>query len=270
MGLQDLSLNLRVLCSYGRSVSEICRKANLNRQQFNKYLAGTSSPSIRNLRRICEFFGVDEYEILLEHKSFRELIRVRPPRLGARRDPLYQFVDSVALAGEDSSAMQSLLGYYHVYCRWNLRDDVIQCSLTQLSEHNGVFLTKNIERMNPLADRASGPQKYRGWAVHSDDRIFVVEQQVSMRRKLYSTMLYAPQTRTFRYLEGLILGIVSNATRQVACYRVVYDYLGPAPDLKNALRRCGAYRDDDATITPFIREHTLNEMRPGEHVFLPR
>lgn len=269
MALKDLPNNLRLLCSYGRSVSEICRKAKLNRQQFSKYLAGTSYPSIRNLRRICEFFGVDEYEILLDHKSFRELISVRPPRLGAQDDPLYQFVDSVARGRGEAEAMRRLLGYYHIYYRWHLRDAVIQCSLTRISEHNGVFLTKNIELVASPSE-APRPQKHRGWAVYSGDRVFIVEQQVPAGRKLFSTILYAPQSQSFRYFEGLVLGIVSDATRQIACYRIVYEYLGPAPDLRNALRRCGVYDAEDQAIAPFVREHTLNEMRPGEHVFLPR
>ena len=270
MGLQDLPQNLRVLCSYGKSVSEICRKANVNRQQFNKYLSGSSYPSIRNLRRICEFFGVDEYEILLDHKSFREIIGIRPPRLGAQDDPLYTFVDSVARGSGDTEPMRRLLGYYNVYCRWSLRDDVIQRSLTRISEHSGVFLTKNIEFVSSSSVDTPQLRKHRGWAVYSDDRMFIVEQDTPTRRKLYSTMLYVPQNQSFRYFEGLVLGIVSDATRQIACYRVVYEHLGPAPDLRDALKRCGVFEVDDEAVPPFVREHTRNEMRPGEHVFLPR
>lgn len=270
MGLQDFSRNLRLLCSYGKSVSEVCRKAKLNRQQFNKYLSGTSHPSIANLRRICEFFGVDEYEILLDHKRFREIISVRPPRLGSQEDPLYSFVDGVARGKGSAEPMRRLLGYYLVYCRWHLRDDAIQCSLTRISEHNGVFLTRSIERSGAPAEATQQPTKHHGWAIYSDDRVFMIEQQIPSRRKLFSTMLYAPQTYRFRYLEGLILGIVSDATRQIACYRVVYEYLGATPDLRSAVKQCGVIASDDTRIAPFIREHTQNEMRPGEHVFLPR
>ncbi|MGC1426952.1 MAG: helix-turn-helix transcriptional regulator, partial [Albidovulum sp.] len=49
--------NIRLLCSYGQSVSDICRRAGFNRQQFNKYINGHAQPSLATLRRICDFFG---------------------------------------------------------------------------------------------------------------------------------------------------------------------------------------------------------------------
>src|SRR5437762_953001 len=67
---ENLSANLRHLCAHYGSVAEVCRRAGINRQQFNKYLNGSSAPSLRNLRRISTFFGVDEYEITLAHEDF--------------------------------------------------------------------------------------------------------------------------------------------------------------------------------------------------------
>ena len=54
----DFSANLNLLCSYQRSIAEVCRKLKLNRQQFNRYLNGQSRPSRHNMRRICDYFGV--------------------------------------------------------------------------------------------------------------------------------------------------------------------------------------------------------------------
>ena len=36
--------NLRLLCSHYASVAEVCRRIGMNRQQFNKYLSGASTP----------------------------------------------------------------------------------------------------------------------------------------------------------------------------------------------------------------------------------
>jgi hypothetical protein len=44
-GGSDFTHNLGLLCSYQRSIAEICRKLGFNRQQFNKYLAGSVMPS---------------------------------------------------------------------------------------------------------------------------------------------------------------------------------------------------------------------------------
>ena len=74
----NFTANLKLAVSYYPSVSEMCRKLGINRQQFMKYLAGTSFPSRHNLRRICDFFGIDEYEALMPHDQFRNIVRLRP------------------------------------------------------------------------------------------------------------------------------------------------------------------------------------------------
>ena len=53
-----LSVNLRTLIGDG-VVTKICRAANINRTQFNRYLTGESFPRPDMLDRICRFFGVD-------------------------------------------------------------------------------------------------------------------------------------------------------------------------------------------------------------------
>lgn len=57
---RDLPKNLRLLCSYHRSIAAVCRELGVNRSQFNRYLGGETMPSLRLMRRICDFFGVEE------------------------------------------------------------------------------------------------------------------------------------------------------------------------------------------------------------------
>lgn len=60
-----LQANLRLLCSYVGSAAECSRKIGINRQQFSKYINGYSQPSMKSLRKICDYFGVDSDEIYL-------------------------------------------------------------------------------------------------------------------------------------------------------------------------------------------------------------
>ena len=77
---EDFARNLRLLCSYYRSVAEVCRRLDINRPQFNRYLSGRYRPSAHTLRRFCAFFGVEEHEILLPSAQFERLVQVRPRR----------------------------------------------------------------------------------------------------------------------------------------------------------------------------------------------
>lgn len=58
--------NLREACRKCRTISEVCLGAGINRQQFNKYLAGTSLPNSLTLKRICDFLGILPHELFLQ------------------------------------------------------------------------------------------------------------------------------------------------------------------------------------------------------------
>jgi transcriptional regulator with XRE-family HTH domain len=68
--------NLKLLCSHAKSITQVCEHLSLNRQQFHRYLNGSSHPSLSNMRDICDYFGVEEHEILPEKEAFRQLISV--------------------------------------------------------------------------------------------------------------------------------------------------------------------------------------------------
>lgn len=51
--------NLRKYCDHQSSIAEVCRGANINRQQFNKYLSGQIVPGSRTLERLSRYMGID-------------------------------------------------------------------------------------------------------------------------------------------------------------------------------------------------------------------
>ena len=74
---EHLGDNLKLLCSHYRSIAEVCRQLSINRAQFNKYLSGQSRPTPYNLKRIGDFFGVEDYELALPPEQFARLIGAR-------------------------------------------------------------------------------------------------------------------------------------------------------------------------------------------------
>ncbi len=65
-----LKENLRLICGHYRSIADVCRKLGMNRQQFNKYLSGTTVPSQNSLRKMAEFFELDTSDFSLPHQEF--------------------------------------------------------------------------------------------------------------------------------------------------------------------------------------------------------
>lgn len=68
----NFAANLKRLCSLRSSIADVCRATGINRQQFNRYLAGTSVPSALIMRRICELFGVSEEMLFRQPNDFRD------------------------------------------------------------------------------------------------------------------------------------------------------------------------------------------------------
>ena len=145
MTAKDFSDNLRLLCSYGQSVSAICRDAGINRHQMNRYLGGTASPSLHTLRRLCDFFGLEEHEILLPQKEFSALIRIRPPRLQRTRDRIAEFTGRLGEA-TDLALLQHYVGYYQGYFQPDRRAPESHTTLTQSKIEDGCLITTTIER----------------------------------------------------------------------------------------------------------------------------
>ena len=81
---ENFSINLRIVCDQQISVAHICRKMEINRQQFNKYLSGQIYPSKYNLNTICQYFQLSEKEFNLKSNEFRQII---PKSLHSESNP---------------------------------------------------------------------------------------------------------------------------------------------------------------------------------------
>ena len=144
----SLGSNLKLLCSHYRSIAEVCRKLAINRAQFNKYLSGQSRPTAYNLKRICDFFGVEAYELSLPGEQFASLIGARSNDQPARAlgDPLLELVQPLR---QYSSSLARYCGYYFEYSNCMSVPGQILLSLVQLREERGSYLFERQERQEP-------------------------------------------------------------------------------------------------------------------------
>jgi transcriptional regulator with XRE-family HTH domain len=249
-------------------VSEVSRKLGINRQQFNKYLSGASFPSLRNLRRITDFFGVDEFELLLPPREFEA--KVLPRR------PATQATGPAALPPRSATPHQDLLapycGFYYVYFYTPVWSSHIVRALTEIYQADGRTATRTIERLRevrPLARK--GPvQKFRGDVTHVVDRLCIVEHETLVDQLASMTFLYPSHRHSLRLLTGVMVGVASGGSRQPFASRVVYEFIGKKIDGRAALAACGLFLPDDDAVAEEIRSRIQNTIAPGESVLLPR
>lgn len=247
--------NLRLLCSYTDSVSSVCRRLSINRQQFARYLNGDNFPSSRNVRKICDFFGVEEHEIHLPAVQFRELIVVRPKeQLRAPRT----VIERIDFKGDgDLAASRKYIGYYHRYLQSVEYPGKIIKALVRIEEAHGQLVLKAIERLKPFNQKAKSFDiyKYQGKMFLLADRIFILENDYILNNSITETILYPSHKNPMHLLFGRALGVSSGASREPYMTPMVYEFLGSRIEGSAAMRGCGLLPEGDPSIDERIQRH---------------
>lgn len=253
---EHLGHNLKLLCSHYRSIAEVCRKLGINRAQFNKYLGGQSRPTPYNLKRICDFFGVEEYELGLPAEQFARLIGVRAGATDPQpaSDPLLDLLQPLR---DHASSLDRYCGYYFEYANCMSVPGYILVSLVHLRAERGSYLFERQERQAP-ALASEGEEwarcRYLGAAFYLQDRLFLIDYESLTSNEMSQTILIPSFKSRITRLNGLKTGVSSGDRRTPACTRVVWDYLGSEINRVNAYRQLMLHRPDDPRIDADIRQ----------------
>jgi len=243
--------NLHHLCARERSVADICRRIDINRQQFNRYLSGANRPSAYNLQRICRFFEVQEHEMLLPHDAFVEQVG---KRIAERTvDDRLRSVDLTILSAfpGEIRALSRYTGFYHFYFRTPSWPDRVICGVSALRERAGLVFSKAVTRSLDRHDGSRYISKHEGLATMQRDQIFIVEVQSLALDAVVQTVLTPPPRSETALIPGMTFGI-SNVTREPYAVPIVWRYLGRNVDLREALRSTGLIDPRTANLNPRI------------------
>ena len=273
MSAPHFAQNLRLLAGHYRSIAEVCRRIGINRQQFNKYLSGASTPSVNTLRRICDFFGVEETEVFLPSREFAELVQIRR-RAPSGSSVLAATIEAVAQQHPESQdRLRRYCGYYACYQYTPAYPSMIIKYLTVFFQAGDNTYGKSIERLldkrNP--ERGGYVNKYTGLVLHSDDRIYLLENNPYANRQSHQvialTVLYPSHRTHLHILSGLSLAVSGGPGRQAFATRIVYEYLGETINMRQAIADCALYPDDSDLIDDAIKSRIRCEMEPNLHTF---
>jgi transcriptional regulator with XRE-family HTH domain len=265
----NFARNLELLCSYYSSVSEVCRRLGINRQQFNKYLAGRAMPSRHNLRRICDFFGVEEAEILLPSRRFADIIELRPQRRRTTADHATHIDHLEALRQIGGNRLDAYLGYYYRYFYSYGFPGMIVKSLFGLFHKGDIYYSKNLGILSekPTERRHAVRFKYLGLPLLVNDRIFLLEYESVLRDIVSETILY-PAYRRIDLLLGVQCTLAGRRSREPAAGKVVFEFLGRDIQIRRALRSCGLFRHDGDEVAPAIKARLDNHIADDAFVLL--
>lgn len=261
---EDFARNLRLLTGYYPSIAEVCRRLDINRPQFNRYLSGRFRPGGHTLRRLCAFFGVEEHEILLPSAQFERLVQVRPKSHTEKAAPLPETPHLAHLQAIGTHGLERFLGhYFETYLSMAYPGKVLR-TLVSFEQREGRVYYQRTERLTEGPNDKPYHGLYLGLVHLLTDRIFLCDYETLTGQEMTQTVLFPSYKNRVTRLSGLRLGVSGSGERMPSCTRVVYEYLGRRIDVRQALRLCGLYALDDARIDETTRQAIANDIVPGE------
>ncbi|WP_330629450.1 MULTISPECIES: helix-turn-helix transcriptional regulator [Thioclava] len=262
---QDLPRNLRLLCSYHASIVAVCQQLGVNRSQFNRYLTGETFPSLRSMRRICDFFGVEEAELLLAHGQFVELVRLRPQSTGVRAERDIVSLTAGELRMQSAKALVPYLGYYLTWYNSMSHPGQVLCALSKLYDTPFGVNVKSVESVGRPGARKF-TCKYEGACFLLGDRLFMTVMETLTRNEVMQIILYPSYNNRIRYLGGVVSGVAARAPRPPSATQMVMEYLGKSVDLRAMMRRCSLYSPQDPRIPEEVRQMLSGGLRAGSQL----
>ena len=267
----DYRRNLQFCCDHYRSVSEVCRRLAINRQQFNRYLMGSAIPSRHNHKLISDFFGLEDAELFTLHAtfaaSFKRRLETQAPAMSPRLANLLRVLSSQGTAG-----LSEYTGFYFKYFYTYIGGKRIKRELAHWHDHQGVLVSSVKQRYlgeDETEDAALRFITYRGVVGSLGDRLIVVDHHRSTCREV-STMLLYPKGRLLKQLHGVTLGVSHGSARSIAAARVVMDFLGTEIDIRAALSRLGTFDFDEPSVPKSVKRAVTNDIAADETMFLAR
>lgn len=232
--------NLRFLCERHSSIAAVCRKIGLNRQQFNKYLAGVHLPSPANVRLISQFFGLgsavlfadtDEVRMLVDGNYFPVLERLR----GSRQ--FGTFMNAAVLSSRQENV--DISGIYDRYHYSSIYRGMIIRSLLCIYRNDILYQHCYIERFPSmdLPRRTEYIFKYHGFTVPLSGRIFFFDFESVQNNELTTAILMPVQRSTMKFMFGITSGVAATMLREPYSTRVALHF-----------RRSGLARKEDMLI----------------------
>ncbi|BCH08406.1 transcriptional regulator [Mesorhizobium sp. 131-3-5] len=225
-----LAENLRTLCDRHGSVAAVCRKINVNRQQFNKYLSGAHVPSASNIRIIANYFGLSVPILFSDPDEFRTLVdgNFFHAMATARQLPEFsRFISNMIV--ENNSQDSEIAGVYDRYQFSSIYKGFVLKSAFCIYRNREFLQHYYVERF-PSFDNPRKIEyifKYYGFCFPLADRLFTADFEGIQCNELTFGVYAQVKRNAKRFMFGISSGIAANVFRQPYSTKVALHYRGP-------------------------------------------
>ncbi|OJU86762.1 helix-turn-helix transcriptional regulator (plasmid) [Shinella sp. PSBB067] len=226
-----LAANLRTLCEQHGSVAAVCRKINVNRQQFNKYLSGAHVPSTANLRIIANYFGLSVPMLFTDPEEFRTLVEGNffHAMATARQLPEFSRFVSDMIVENNSADHDDIVGVYDRYQFSSIYKGFVLRSAFCIYRNKEFLQHYYVERF-PSFDNPKKTEyvfKYYGFCFPVADRLFTADFEGIQSNELTFGVYAQVKRNAKKFMFGISSGIAATVFRQPYSTKVALHYRGP-------------------------------------------
>lgn len=258
----SLAETLRYLCSDYASISDVCQRLGINRQQFNKYLSGQTQPTPHNLRRIAEFFGFTEETLLAPLDEVKRRHRQTKRIATGTSVPVTD--------GAEQDSLRRYCGRYHTYFRSPTYAGCIFKGLAVIYQHDGHTYSKVLDRYVRRYEAGAPVSVFRmrGTVTLEGGYLYIHDRRLGRNRSHTMTILYPSSIDEIYHLNGLMLGVASQLDRRPFASNLVYARIPEKTSHRDALKACGIFKPDAVEIPLSVRPLVENRINAGIDVLV--
>ena len=253
------AVNLRRECEKFESISGVCKAIQVNRQQFNKYLAGSHIPQGKTRRRICEFLGVTEEEMFwppsqttAQAQSIKEFVLVKPDVLVPAFNTILRYLENSVGTRQKAKAQDLKDGFYFCYFPMQRHSSILVRAIVRVSSKTGIktFVRHTFFRSGTLPTRTIARGRHVGVVTSNETETCLLGVNFSLPHHL-SVLTFAKQQASG---DNVLFGIgLSRGITTPFGSRVCLEFLGSAfGPVKHLLKCAGVVQNTSSTIHPSI------------------
>jgi hypothetical protein len=244
------AVNLRRKCADFGTIAEVCRGVGINRQQFNKYLAGNSIPNAMTLRKICTFLNIQEQALFSDDKAATLSSNSNKEWPGFLHGGLLGFLTS-AKKHFDFQVSDMPVGFYHCFFPLHNVPGMLVQSLVVIRQ-NGK--QKDFVRLTvfPSTGRTSKPLargRHKGIIFANETEIYFL-----------GVNRYAPSQLSLMTIErgdgtsnGFFTGMVlTRSGKTLISSRLCLMYADQKRDARQLFRDLGIIHESDANLESVV------------------
>ena len=250
--------NLRGLCIRHGSIAAVCRAIGMNRQQFNKYLSGSTLPNAATLEKICKFFQIESESLFLDLAARRQTASAA--MFGSLPIAALGLATS-AYARLQAATLRS--GCYHLYTAWPRDETSCLREALFVQKKDGATVFTRFTKYRPVGARQqyflSG--RHDGIVLEADKARFLLALNHKGCGEVSLVSIGAENALSQGFLSGLAL-VMAPSGRPLAL-RATLQFRGCDEALRRTIAEAGVLPLSDATVPEEVRQSlSLPPQRP--------